>query len=58
WFVKNLLDLTLKSIGQIFGGKDHSTIISVINKINVRKEKEPAIKYAIEKINEKIGKFL
>ncbi|QJB70916.1 chromosomal replication initiator protein DnaA [Mycoplasma sp. 1654_15] len=58
WFVKNLLDLTLKSIGQIFGDKDHSTIIAVVNKINVKKEKDPTVKYAIEKINEKISKFL
>ena len=34
FMLRDLLDLDLKKIGSFFGGKDHSTVINSINKIN------------------------
>lgn len=47
------LDISFKEIGENFGGKDHSTVIKGINKIenSIRNEKD--VKLAIKQIEEK-----
>jgi chromosomal replication initiator protein len=38
YLCKQLTDSSLPAIGQIFGGKHHSTVIHAIRKINTRRE--------------------
>ena len=48
------LDLILTAIGGLFGGKDHSTVISSIRKIDKKTKEDVAFKKEIEALNKKI----
>lgn len=48
------LDLSLTAIGGLFGGKDHSTVISSIRKIDKKTKEDVAFKREIEALNKKI----
>lgn len=45
-----LLDLSLPAIGEEFGGRDHTTVMHAVNKINDDMQKNDEIKIKIEKI--------
>ena len=44
------MDISLPSIGEEFGNRDHSTVIHAIKKINDEIEKSETTKIKIEKI--------
>lgn len=46
----DLTDLTLKKIGELFGGKDHSSVINSINKV----EDDPNLKRDLEEIRKSL----
>ena len=48
------LDLSLTAIGGLFGGKDHSTVISSIRKIDKKTKEDVAFKKEIEALNMEI----
>lgn len=48
------LDLSLTAIGGLFGGKDHSTVISSIRKIDKKTKEDTMFKKEIESLNKKI----
>ena len=48
------LDLSLTAIGGLFGGKDHSTVISSIRKIDKKTKEDAMFKKEIEALNKKI----
>ena len=48
------LDLSLTAIGGLFGGKDHSTVISSIRKIDKKTKEDVVFKKEIEALNRKI----
>ena len=48
------LDLSLTAIGGLFGGKDHSTVISSIRKIDKKTKEDVAFKKEIEALKKKI----
>ena len=48
------LDLSLTAIGGLFGGKDHSTVISSIRKIDKKTKEDVTFKKEIEALNKKI----
>ena len=48
------LDLSLTAIGGLFGGKDHSTVISSIRKIDKKMKEDVVFKKEIEALNKKI----
>ena len=48
------LDLSLTAIGGLFGGKDHSTVISSIRKIDKKTKEDVTCKKEIEALNKKI----
>lgn len=50
-------NLSLQEIGHKFGGKDHSTIIHSINKINNKIEEDNELKKHIENINNMLIKY-
>lgn len=56
YILKELFDLTYKNIGQIFNGRDHSTVIYSIEQISNDIETDKAKKNDIEKLLVKCGK--
>lgn len=50
YFAKELTDLSLKSIGYHFGGRDHSTVIHAIQTISDLMEQDDSVKDAVQKI--------
>ena len=54
FLIKDILDLNLTTIGGLFGGKDHSTVISSIRKIEGRMEESTVFKKEIDRIKQKI----
>jgi chromosomal replication initiator protein len=50
YFAKEFTNLSLKSIGYHFGGRDHSTVIHAIQTISDLMEQEDAVKEAVQKI--------
>ncbi|WP_369712916.1 chromosomal replication initiator protein DnaA [Leptotrichia sp. HSP-342] len=48
------LDLSLTAVGGLFGGKDHSTVISSIRKIDKKTKEDVVFKKEIEALNKKI----
>ena len=52
---KNMTDASLDSIGSLLGGRDHSTIIHVINKITDEYESYEYIHNSIDTIKKKIN---
>ena len=51
------LDLSLTAIGGLFGGKDHSTVISSIRKVEKSKEEDDVFKKEVENLYKNIFKI-
>ncbi|NQZ29363.1 MAG: chromosomal replication initiator protein DnaA [Mycoplasmatales bacterium] len=56
WLVRSIKQLSFAQIGEIFGGRDHSTTMSAINKIETSMRINSAVKMAIKQIESKITK--
>ncbi len=56
WLIRSIKGLSFAQIGEIFGGRDHSTTMSAINKIETSMRINSAIKLAIKQIESKITK--
>lgn len=54
FIIKDILDLNLTTIGGLLGGRDHTTVISSIRKIEERIEKEAIFKKDLDRIKQKI----
>ena len=48
YLTKEMAGLSLKKIGECFGGRDHSTVIHAIEKIQREREKDPELNKEIE----------
>ena len=55
YFAKEFTNLSLKSIGYHFGGRDHSTVIHAIQTISDLMEQDEAVKETIQKIRSNFG---
>lgn len=51
---RNLCKISLSDIGEKFGGKDHSTVIHAINKVESQIEKDPHLSQTLEEIKLKL----
>ena len=56
FLLKNRLDLNLTTIGGLFGGKDHSTVISSIRKIEGKMEESKIFKGEMDRLKQSISK--
>ncbi len=54
YLCREMLNLSTTQIGQIFGNRDHSTIIYAIEKIKTEKEKDSSLQMIINSIRETI----
>lgn len=50
FMLRSLLDLSLKEIGECFGGKDHTTVIHACEKIGQLKESDPAFAQRLKQL--------
>jgi chromosomal replication initiator protein len=48
YLCRTLVGTSLPETGNVFGGKDHSTVIHAIKVIEEKKEKDPELKARIE----------
>jgi chromosomal replication initiator protein len=55
YLMRELLDLPLAQIGNHFGGRDHSTVIHSVNKIEHDLEADPAMRARIEALRAEFG---
>ena len=56
FLLKNRLDLNLTTIGGLLGGKDHSTVISSIRKIEGKMEESKIFKGEMDRLKQSISK--
>ncbi|GMR14016.1 MAG: chromosomal replication initiator protein DnaA [Gemmatimonadota bacterium] len=54
YLIKDLLDLPLVQIGNLFGGRDHSTVIHSIRKVEDAMAKDPDFRREVESIREEL----
>lgn len=47
FITREITDLSLPGIGQVFGGRDHTTVLHAINKVEKDMEKDPRLKQII-----------
>ncbi|WP_022935388.1 chromosomal replication initiator protein DnaA [Mesomycoplasma moatsii] len=57
WMIRNLTNLTYKEIGKLFKGKDHSTVMASIEKIDYQMKINETVKNALKHIKEKINEI-
>ena len=50
YLIKEFLDLPLQSIGETFGGRDHSTVIHSLKKVEERLNGDPAFRGRVEEV--------
>lgn len=55
YLIRNMLNLSLTEIGDFFSGKDHSTVIYAIAKIDQLKIKDPEFNQKLERITSRIN---
>ena len=56
YLAKKYTQCTLKTIGSLLGGRDHSTVIHAINNINELIKKEQDVKNTVDNISKEIAK--
>ena len=54
YLIKELFDLSLVDIGKLFGGRDHSTVIHSISKVEDDMQADPELKTRVEAIRKSI----
>ncbi len=54
YMLKKHLDLSLVETGKIFGGKDHTTVLNAVRKIEVQRQDNGEIRKDIDDLNRKI----
>ena len=54
YLMRDLMDLKFKRIGLIFGGKDHSTVMSAIQKVETMLKTDENLKQIITELKSKI----
>ena len=56
FLIRELLDTPLKQIGRVFGGRDHSTVIHSIRKVEERLGADEAFRAKIEGLRQDLQK--
>ena len=54
WLIRHSLDVPLKKIGDMFGGKDHTTVMSAIQKVDKELITDEDLKTAIEELKKRL----
>ncbi len=54
YLIRDLLDLPLTRIGELFGGRDHSTVIHSVNKVEEGLEEDPEYRQRISRLRDEL----
>lgn len=54
YLIKTNLDLPYSEIGQLFGGRDHSTVIHSVNKVEAEMASDPALRRHVRKLQDEL----
>lgn len=54
YLIRNMLDVPLKKIGDMFGGKDHTTVMSAISKVDKELKTDESLKEAVEELKKRL----
>ncbi|MDD4344727.1 MAG: chromosomal replication initiator protein DnaA [Bacilli bacterium] len=54
YLIRELLDVPFAKIGQSFGGKDHSTVINAINKVEKQLKTDAALQTAVKELRKRL----
>jgi len=55
YLIKELLDLPLVRIGELFGGRDHSTVIHSLRVVEARMTEDPGFRERVENLRFRLG---
>jgi chromosomal replication initiator protein len=58
YLIKELLDLPLVQIGSLFGGRDHSTVIHSIRKVEATLATSPSFERKVVAVREELSRFV
>lgn len=56
YLIRTILDTPFTKIGDIFGGKDHATVMSAVSKVEKELKTSPEMRKVIEELKEKLDK--
>ena len=56
YLIKTMLDIPYTEIGSLFGGRDHSTVIHSVNKVEAEMAGDPQFRERIESLREDLGR--
>ena len=55
FLIREILDLPLTTVGDYFGGRDHSTVIHSVNKVEEEMEEDEAFRHKLETLRAELG---
>lgn len=55
YIIKSSYNIPYATIGNLFGGRDHSTVLTACEKIENELKQDPNLKFAIDRVNKKIS---
>ena len=55
YLIKTSLDLPYTDIGSLFGGRDHSTVIHSVNKVEAEMAGDPTFRSQVRKLQETLA---
>ncbi|MGK7312060.1 MAG: chromosomal replication initiator protein DnaA [Candidatus Longimicrobiales bacterium M2_2A_002] len=55
YLIRELLDLPLSTVGDYFGGRDHSTVIHSVNKVEEEMGADDAFRHRVDKLRAELG---
>ncbi|MDT8435760.1 MAG: chromosomal replication initiator protein DnaA [Gemmatimonadota bacterium] len=56
YLIKTMLDLPYTEIGSLFGGRDHSTVIHSVNKVEAEMASDPDFRSRVHAVRERLGR--
>ena len=54
YLIRDMLDVSLKKIGDMFGGKDHTTVMSAIQKVDKELKTDESLQRAVEELKKRL----
>ena len=54
YLIRSMIDISLEDVGKAFGGKDHTTVMSAIKKVEKELATDPSLQEAIEEIKKRL----
>ncbi len=54
YLIRETLESSLASIGDFFGGRDHSTVIHSVNKVEDEMEEDPEFRARVEAVRDEL----